>query len=153
MKYRKGLVAGVDEKIHDEEHASKQIPEPTQMTLTTEVDRYDNPQQLTPEQKYNMSESQFIKEILVLKNRITRLEDMAIQQQKETTVVSRFELAPTNGPTEPPEEIPTITTPSQEFKRLKRFLLPPPRQDPMRGIGSSKSWVQQAAAVPQGTGG
>ena len=100
------------------------------MTLTTEVDRYDNPQQLTPEQKYNMSEHQFMKEILVLKNRITRLEDLAIQQQKETEVDNRLELAPTKGPTEPTEEIPTITTPSQEFKRLKRFLLPPPRQDP-----------------------
>jgi hypothetical protein len=67
------------------------------------------------QQQVKMSERQVLKEFLVLKNRIKRLEDMALKQQKEPTGVSRFELEPTNGPTEPAEEIPSIPTLSQGF--------------------------------------
>jgi hypothetical protein len=82
------------------------------------------------QQQVNMSERQFLEEFLVLKNRIKRLEDMALKQQKVPTGVNRFGLEPTNGPTEPAEESPSIPTPSQELQRHQRFWLPPPRQDP-----------------------
>jgi hypothetical protein len=82
------------------------------------------------QQQVNMSERQFLEEFLVLNNRIKKLEDMALKQQKELTGVSGFELDPTNGPTEPAEEVPSTPTPSQELQKQQRFWLPPPRQDP-----------------------
>jgi hypothetical protein len=65
------------------------------------------------QQQAKRSEKQFLEEFLVLKNRISRLEDIALRRQKEPT-----------------EEIPTIPTPPQELQRQQKFWLPPPRQDP-----------------------
>jgi hypothetical protein len=70
----------------------------------------------------SMCERWFLKKFLVLKNRIKRLEDMALKQQKETKGVSRFELEPTNGNIKPTDKVPTITEPSQEL--LRGFIFP-----------------------------
>jgi hypothetical protein len=71
-----------------------------------------------------------MEEFLVLKNRITRLEDMTLKRQEEPTYVDRLDLELTNRPTEPTEELPPIPTPPQELQRQQKFWLPPPRQYP-----------------------
>ena len=68
------------------------------------------------QQQATMNKRQSLEEFIVLKNRIKRLEDIALKQQ--------------NGPTEPAAETSSTTTPSQEPQRQQRFWLPPPRQDP-----------------------
>ena len=79
----RGPLGGIDDKSLYEKTDSEPIQEP---------------RQVTPEQMQSMSHK-FMKEILMLKNRITKLEELAIQQQEETDVVTRSELEHTMEPT------------------------------------------------------